>query len=100
VTSEAETPAEGGSGWHQELDEMMAGLEVEQESVEAEEQSLEQAGGETAGEASPAEQTGSEVVGEVEFDLMAFEARVGQEKVENFIMPDRYVIKPGNLIGS
>jgi hypothetical protein len=79
---------------------MMAGLEVEQDSVEAEEQSLEQAGGEVAGEEHPAQQPGSEVVGEVELDLMAFEARVGQEKIENFIMPDRYVLNSESLIGS
>jgi hypothetical protein len=89
VTPEAEAPAEGGSGWHQELDEMMAGLEVEEEPVEAEEPPVEQAGGETAGEEPPAEQAGSEAVGEVELDMTAFEARVGQEKSENFIMPDR-----------
>jgi hypothetical protein len=89
VTPEAETPAEGGSGWHQELDEMMAGLEVEEESGEAEEQPAEQAGGEVAGEEAPAEQAGSEVVGELELAMTAFEARVGQEKAENFIMPDR-----------
>jgi hypothetical protein len=100
VTPEAETPAEGGSGWHQELDEMMAGLEVEEESVEAEEQPVEQAGGETAEEASPTEQAGGEAVEEVELDMTAFEARVGQEKAENFIMPDRYVINIKRLIGS
>jgi hypothetical protein len=68
---------------------MMAGLEVEEESVEAEAQPVEQAGGETAGEEPPAEQARSEAVEEVELDMTAFEARVGQEKAENFIMPDR-----------
>ena len=34
----------------------------------------------------------SEVAREVELDMTAFEARVGQEKAENFIMPDRYVL--------
>jgi hypothetical protein len=67
---------------------MMAGLEVEEEPVEAEAQPVEQAGGEAAGE-SLAEQAGSEVAEEVELDMTAFEARLGQEKAENFIMPDR-----------
>jgi len=66
---------------------MMAGLEVGEESVEAEKPPVEQAGDEEP----PAEQAGSELMGEVELDITAFEARVGQEKAENFIMPDRCV---------
>jgi len=79
---------------------MMAGLEVAEESVKAEEPPVEQAGGETAGEEPPAEQAGSEVVGEVELDMTAFEARVGQEKAENFIMPDRFVFNLKKSISS
>jgi len=78
VTPETEKPAEAVSGWHQQLDEMMAGLEVEEDPVES--------------EALLIEQASTEVAGEVEMDLTAFEARIGQEKAENFIMPDRHVI--------
>ena len=64
---------------------MMAGLEVEEEPVGV--------------DALPVEQVSSEVAGEVELDLTAFEARIGQEKAENFIMPDRYVMNLRNMIG-
>jgi len=65
---------------------MMAGLEVEEETV--------------GSEAPPAEQASSEVAGEMELDLTAFEARMGQEKAENFVMPDRYVANLRGTIGS
>ena len=72
---------------------MMAGLEVEEEPIQAEEQPVEQA--EQAGSEMEEQSHGmasSEVAREVELDMTAFEARVGQEKAENFIMPDRYVL--------
>ena len=73
---------------------MMAGLAVEEEPVGTEDAPAEQA--EQAGSEMEEQSHGtasSEVAREVELDMTAFEARVGQEKVENFIMPDRYVIK-------
>jgi hypothetical protein len=79
---------------------MMAGLEVEEESVQAEESPSDQAGSEVTGQDPSAEQAGSEAAGEVEFDMTAFEARVGQEKAENFIMPDRYVFNTERLSDS
>ena len=80
---------------------MMAGLEVEEEPVETEDAPDEQA--EQAGSEMEEQSHGpasSEVAREVELDMTAFEARVGQEKVENFIMPDRYIISIERLIGS
>jgi len=71
---------------------MMAGLEVEEEPVEedAPAEQAEQAGSEMEEQSHGPAST--EVVREVELDMTAFEVRVGQEKVENFIMPDRYVV--------
>lgn len=76
---EAEVSAETGSGsgsdWHQELDDMMSRFEIEGEPVKVEEQ--------------PAEPVTLPEEPKEELHLTAFEARVGQEKAENFIMPDR-----------
>jgi hypothetical protein len=70
-------PVQSESSWHQELDEMMGRLEVEDE-VEAVPEGLTPA----------AELTPTADVDNVR-DMTAFEARIMQERAENFIMPDR-----------
>jgi hypothetical protein len=65
------------SGWHQELDDMMGRLELEEEPAAME------------SESQPVEHESEKADQEVEIDLTAFEARIGQEMAENYIMPDR-----------
>lgn len=135
---EPEEALEKESGWHQELDEQMARLGVEEETAETtpeevaaeqistEGNSEEQANTEEATTVEdPAEDIRTEevvkaeaitgevvteeaITGEVDteevstdkinseqgskLDLGGFQIRIGQEKTENFIMPDRYVL--------
>ena len=105
------------SGWHQELDEQMARLGVEEETAETtpEEVTVEKAATEaTTTDAATENLTTEEVITEeaiteeattdavfpeevsedyvAPIDLGGFEIRIGKEKAENFIMPDRYVL--------
>lgn len=74
ATSMLDTTLEAGSKWHKELDAQMASLGVDEIEVEPE------AAGD-AGEVSPIQPE----------TPLKIEARVFEEKVENMMMPDRYV---------
>jgi len=113
---EPEEALEKESGWHQELNEQMARLEVEEETAETtpEEVTVEEAATEaTTADAATENVTTEEVMTEkaiteeattdavvseevsedrvIPIDLGGFEIRIGKEKAENFIMPDRYL---------
>lgn len=64
---------------------MMGRLEVEEEPVNAEEQTTEA----VTVEDQLTQAVSANEVSEAEIDLTAFEVRIGKEKAENFIMPDR-----------
>ena len=129
---EPEVALEKESGWHQELDEQMARLGVEEETAETtpEEVAAEQINTEDPEEQANTEEATAEeirteevvkeeavtgevvteeaITGEVDteevstdkinseqgskLDLGGFEIRIGQEKAENFSMPDRCVL--------